>query len=242
MDHNLITRNRLLAGLPPTDLALLAPQLSAVSMKEGDILQEPDTPIDEIYFPMMGLVSVVTVMRTGEIVETAMVGREGAIGSFAGLIPAQACVRAIVQIPGAAAAILGSRLRAAVTSSEALRHLLLQYNEGLMALIQQTAACSALHGVEARLARWLLQAIDRGDNSSLAVTQETLSQALGVRRTTLTLIACKFRDLGLIRYQRGRIDVVNHAGLEKVACECYATLRRRSDGAFAPPAAQYARL
>src|SRR5215831_15122245 len=170
MDHNLIIRNRLLAGLPQTDLALLAPQLSAVSMKEGDILQEADTPIDEIYFPVSGLVSLVTVMRTGEIAETAMVGREGAIGSYAGLIQVQAPARAIVQIPGTAAAILGSRLRAAVSRGEALRHLLLQYNERLMALIQQTAACSALHGVEGRLARWLLQALDRGDNSSLAIT------------------------------------------------------------------------
>src|SRR5262249_10531358 len=159
-----------------------------------------------------------------------MVGREGAIGSYAGLILAQAPARAIVQIPGTAAAILGSRFRAAVGRREALRHLLLQYNECLMALIQQTAACSALHGGEGRLARWLLQALDRGDSSTLAVTQETLSQVLGVRRTTLTLIACKFRDLGVIRYQRGRIDVVNRAGLEKIACECYATLRRRSEG------------
>jgi CRP-like cAMP-binding protein len=239
MDHNLITRNRLLAALPPTDLALLAPQLSAVAMKEGDLLQEADTPIDEIYFPMMGLVSLVTVMRAGETVETAMVGREGAIGSYAGLIPVQAPARAIVQIPGSSAAILGSRLRAAVGRSEALRHLLLEYNERLTALIQQTAACNALHGVEGRLARWLLQALDRGDNSSLALTQETLSQALGVRRTTLTLIACKFRDLGLIRYQRGRIDVVNRAALEKVACECYATLRRRSETDLAATRSAY---
>jgi CRP-like cAMP-binding protein len=239
MDHNLITRNRLLAALPPGDLASLAPQLSSVSMKEGDILQEADTPIDEIYFPMTGLVSLVTVMRTGEIVETAMVGREGAIGCFAGLIQTHAPTRAIVQIPGTAAAILGSRLRAAVSRSEALRHVVLQYNHLLMSTIQQTAACSALHGVEGRLARWLLQALDRGDSHTLALTQECLSQALGVRRTTLTLIACKFRDLGLIRYQRGRIDVVNRTGLEKVACECYATLRRRSEGAAVQPGAQY---
>src|SRR5215831_2098198 len=132
MDHNLIARNRLLAALPPADLALLIPQLSAVGMKEGDILQEPDTPVDEIYFPMTGLVSLATVMRTGETVETAMVGREGAIGSFAGLIPAHAPARAIVQIPGTAAGILGSRLHAAVSRSEALRHLILQYNERLM--------------------------------------------------------------------------------------------------------------
>jgi len=125
MDHNLIMRNRLLAGLPPADLASLAPQLSAVTMKDGDILQEPDTPIDEVYFPVSGLVSLVTVMRAGEIVETAMVGREGAVGSFAGLIVANAPARAIVQISGTAAAILGSRLRAAVGHSEALRQLVL---------------------------------------------------------------------------------------------------------------------
>jgi hypothetical protein len=110
-----------------------------------------------------------------------------------------------------------------------------------MALVQQTAAAARCMEVEARLARWLLQALDRGDGSTLALTQESLSQALGVRRTTLTLIACKFRDLGFIRYQRGRIDVVNRSGLEKAACECYATLRRRSDGAIGQAGAGTAR-
>jgi CRP-like cAMP-binding protein len=243
MDHHLLIRNRLLAALPPSDFALLAPQLTAFSLEEGAILQEPDCPIDEVYFPIKGLISLATVMRTGEMVETAMVGREGAIGSFAGLTSAQASAhasaRAMVQIPGTAAAIPAARLRAAVSRTEGLRQLLLQYNECLMALVQQTAACSALHGVEARLARWLLQALDRGDGSTLALTQESLSQALGVRRTTLTLIACKFRDLGLIRYQRGRIDVVNRPGLEKAACECYATLRRRSDGVIEHANAEY---
>jgi CRP-like cAMP-binding protein len=242
MDHHLITRNRLLAALAPNDFSLLAPQLTAFSLDEGAILQEADSPIDEIYFPTSGLISLATVMRTGEMVETAMVGREGAIGSFAGLTSAQtsadAPARAVVQIPGTAAAIPASRLRAAVIRSDGLRQVILQYNECLMALVQQTAACSALHGVEARLARWLLQALDRGDGATLALTQESLSQALGVRRTTLTLIACKFRDLGLIRYQRGRIDVVNRPGLEKAACECYATLRRRSDGTIGQ-AAEY---
>jgi CRP-like cAMP-binding protein len=239
MDHHLLIRNRLLAALPPSDFALLAPQLTACSLEEGAILQEPDSPIDEVYFPIRGLISLATVMRTGEMVETAMVGREGAIGSFAGLTSAHASARAVVQIPGTAAAIPAARLRAAVSRSEGFRQLLLQYNECLMALVQQTAACSALHGVEARLARWLLQALDRGDGSTLALTQESLSQALGVRRTTLTLIACKFRDLGFIRYQRGRIDVVNRSGLEKAACECYATLRRRSDGAIGQAGAEY---
>jgi CRP-like cAMP-binding protein len=239
MDHHLITQNGLLAGLAPADFALLAPQLAAFSLDEGAILQEADAPVDEVYFPIHGLVSLVTVMRTGETVETTMVGREGAVGSFGGLTAGHAFARAVVLIPGIAAAIPASRFRSAVSRSEAIRQVVLRYNVCQMALIQQTAACSALHGVEGRLARWLLQALDRGDSSTLALTQEALSQALGVRRTTLTLIACKFRDLGLVRYQRGRIDVVNRAGLEKMACECYATLRRRADEALAPARAEY---
>jgi len=98
MDHHLITRNRLLAALAPSDFALLAPQLTAFSLDEGAILQEADTPIDEVYFPIRGLISLATVMRTGEMVETAMVGREGAIGSFAGLTSVHASARAIVQM------------------------------------------------------------------------------------------------------------------------------------------------
>ena len=126
MDHHLITRNRLLAALAPSDFALLAPQLTAFSLDEGAILQEADTPIDEVYFPIRGLISLATVMRTGEMVETAMVGREGAIGSFAGLTSVHASARAMVQIPGTAAAIPASRLRAAVSRSEGLRQAILQ--------------------------------------------------------------------------------------------------------------------
>jgi CRP-like cAMP-binding protein len=239
MDHHPLIRNRLLAALAPPDIALLAPQLSAVTLEEGSILQEAETAIEEVYFPISGLISLVTVMRAGETVETAMVGREGALGSFASLAPAHAFARGVVQIRGTAAAIPASRLRAAVSRSETIRQVILQYNERLMALVQQAAACNALHGVEGRLARWLLQALERLDASTLALTQESLAQALGVRRTTLTLIACKFRDLGLIRYQRGRIDIVNRPALEKMACECYATLRRRSDDAIVQAGTEY---
>src|SRR5260370_22011730 len=126
MDHHLLIRNRLLAALAPSDFALLAPQLTAFSLDEGAILQEDDAPIEEVYFPIRGLISLVTVMRTGEMVETAMVGRERAIGRFAGLasahaFEAHAFARAIVQIPGTAAAIPASRLRAAVNRSDGLR-------------------------------------------------------------------------------------------------------------------------
>jgi CRP-like cAMP-binding protein len=227
MDVN-YSRNHLLAALAPRDLALLAPHLLTVALLRGTVLQEQDTPVEQVYFPLSGLISLVSVMDTGEVIETAAVGREGTLGAFAGLGPWRAFTRAVVQISGTAAVIPTPPFQSAVAESQPIRNLILRYKEGLLAQVQQTAACNALHPVEARLARWLLQALDRVEDPNLPLTQDYMAQMLGVRRTTVTLIAGKLQSENLIKYRRGRIVILSRRGLEQTACECYRTIRRRT--------------
>jgi CRP-like cAMP-binding protein len=221
--------NRLLQTLDEADFALIAPHLQRVSLAQGQVLQEQEARVEEVYFPLRGVVSLISVMQGGEVVDTATVGREGAIGAFGGLGPWNAFSRAVVRLPGAAAVISVSHFQAAVGQSEHIRNLILRYKEALLGQVQQTGACNALHALEARLARWLLQTLDRTDDPNLPLTQEFISQMLAVRRSTVTVVAGKLQQAGLIRYHRGRIEIVDRLKLEEAACECYRTIRRRTD-------------
>jgi CRP-like cAMP-binding protein len=229
-------RNRLLSSLPAPDLTLLARHFKRVSLDHGAVLQEQEAPVEWVYFPLSGVVSLMSVMQSGEAVESAVVGREGAIGLFADFGPWHACARAIVQAPGVAESIALAQFRTVASQSEPIRRLMLRYKETLSAQTQQTVACNALHSVEQRMARWLLQMADRLDNHALPITQDTLSQMLGVRRTTVTLVAQKLQHDGMIRYRRGRIEVANRFALQMLACECFATCRRRLDALFSEAA------
>jgi CRP-like cAMP-binding protein len=228
--------NRLLAALDPTDYALLRPHLSTACFARGAILQEQEAPVVQVYFPISGLVSLVSVMEDGHEIETAIIGRDGAVGAFVGLGRWNAFARATVQIPATCAVITASHFRAAVSQNEHIRDLMLSFRETLFGLVQQNAACNALHPLEDRLARWLLQALDLTDERELPLTQESLSKMLGVRRTSVTVIANRFQANGLIRYRRGHIVVLNRAGLEDAACECYRAIRRRTDNVARAPA------
>ena len=171
-------------------------------------------------------------MEAGEVVETATVGREGAIGAFGGLGPWHAFTRAVVRLPGTATVISVGHFQAAVGQSERIRNLVLRYKEALLGQVQQTAACNALHPLEARLARWLLQTLDRADDPKLPLTQDFMAQMLAVRRTTVTLIASQLQEAGPISYRRGVIVVRDRSKLEEAACQCYRTIRRRTDAVF----------
>ena len=228
-----VSRNRLLAVLPPVERALLASDLEDVPLVQGQILQEQGDDIEQIYFPHSGMISLVAVMNNGsKIIETATVGREGAVGAMAGFGPRHAFRRAIVQVAGTAAKIPTARFREAVKGSEALRNVLVRHNEVLLAQVQQAAACNAFHEAEQRLARWLLQTRDRIDTDTIPLTQEFLAQMLGVRRTTVTIIAHALQERGLLRYHRGQIEIVDRRGLENISCECYETVRKQVDEYF----------
>jgi CRP-like cAMP-binding protein len=221
-------RNLFLKVLPHRDLALLEPALQFVDLQRGDLLEEAGERVSDVVFLDSGMVSLLTTMKDGTAIEIATLGRESILGALAALGSHRSNVRAVVQIPGAGWKMRVADFRAAVETSRTLRHLVLLSSELTLAQMQQTAACNALHSAERRLCRWILQVHDRIDGDVIELTQDFLAQMLAVRRPTVTLIAQSLQNAGLIRYRRGRITIVDHAGLEKLACECVEEIRTKT--------------
>jgi CRP-like cAMP-binding protein len=216
--------NKLLASLPRDQLELLAPHLSTVVLAQGVVLLEAGEEFDQVYFPHSGMLSLLVVMRDGRAIEIATVGREGVVGAMAGLGLYKSSVRVTVQLPMAATKIAASQFRKAINNSQAVRDLCVRYNEVLLLQARVTAACNALHPVDARFCRWLLQSADRAESDRVPLTQEFLAEMLGVRRTSVTEVASNIQKLGAIAYSRGVIQIVDRPALERLACECYRTL------------------
>jgi CRP-like cAMP-binding protein len=218
-----------LASLPPADLALLDPHLKHGALIARTLLHESQDDVHQVVFPHSGMISILAVTDDGEAIETAVIGSEGALGALAGLGVRRAFGRAMVQIPGSAARISVSQLQKAARESDRIRDMILRSSEALMIQAHQAAVCGALHGVEARLARWLLQAQDRTGSSSIELIQEFLAQVLGVRRTTVNLAVRTLQDAGLIRYRRGEVEIRDRSGLMNQSCSCYRIVRRQLD-------------
>jgi CRP-like cAMP-binding protein len=206
--------------------------LRTIALERGVILQEVGEDIERVYFPHSGMVSLVAVMQSEGTVETAAIGRAGMIGASAGLGARSATARAVVQLAGTAAWLSAAQFHAAANQSQAIRDLIVRYNDLLLAQVQQSVACNALHALEARLCRWLLQTHDCVDGTALPLTQEVLGQMLGVRRSSVTIAARQLQSAELIRYRRGRIQILHRPGLEDLACECYAAVRQNADKVF----------
>jgi CRP-like cAMP-binding protein len=226
--------NRFLATLPPHDFSLLAPHLRTIPLERGVMLHDVGEEFEHVYFPHSGMVSLVAVMQSGADVETATIGRAGVIGASAGLGAKQSVGRAIVQLPGTGAWLSACQFHAAANRSQGIRDLIVRYNDLLLAQVQQSVVCNALHTMEGRLCRWLLQAHDCMDGNAIPLTQEFLGQVLGVRRTTVTIAAQLLQSSGLIQYRRGLIQIVDRPQLEELSCECYAVVRRHTDKIFPP--------
>ena len=216
--------NKLLAALPRDQFNLIAPYLTTSTYAQNMILCDIGDEVEHIYFPHDGMISLLAVMRDGKAIETATVGREGVVGGMAGLGLYRSLVRVMVQLPMTASRIASSQFRKAALGNEALRSISINYNEVLLTQARITAACNALHPVEARFCRWLLQSADRAGGDVVALTQELLAEMLGVRRTSVTEVAGKMQAEGVITYSRGVIRIVDRAALERLSCECYATL------------------
>jgi CRP-like cAMP-binding protein len=221
-------QNRLLAALPPTDFSLFDSDLRASTFKQGAIVQEAGEPVDQVYFPQTGMISLLVITQEGVGIEAATIGREGAIGLHRGLGKRRSFTRAVIQVSGTISHISADVFERAVERSDAIKDMVTHYTEVLWVEAQQIAACNAVHSAEARFARWLLQTQDRIDSDALPLTQEVLSQMLGVRRTTVTLVARALQEAGLIRYKRGRIVILDRAGLEEAACECYEIIQHET--------------
>jgi CRP-like cAMP-binding protein len=211
----------------------VAPHLRKITLEPGVILHDVGEEIERVYFPHSAMV---TVMRAGRTVETAIIGRAGVIGASAGLGARRTFTRAIVQLPGTAAWLSAAQFQAVADERQAIRDLIVRCTDLLFAQVQQSVACNTLHSLEARLCRWLLQAHDCMDGKAIPLTQEFFGQMLGVRRTTVTLTTRPLQKAGLIRYGRGCIQILDRAALEDIACECYGVIRHRVDKVFpAPP-------
>ena len=232
MEHRTRVGNRLLAALPPADLDLLAPYLRKVSLERDAVLVRSGDPIEQIYFPRSGTIAFIMDMPNGQTVATAVVGNEGAVGILSALGPSRSPMTAVVRVAGTTLQISPARFHAALRHSGAIRHAVQIHTRALLAQFQHVAACNALHSVEARLARWLLHIHDRMDGDALPLTQEALSQLLGVRRTTVTHVVRKLRMSGAIRSDRRGLIEIDRTRLEEAACECYELMRRRSDHIF----------
>jgi CRP-like cAMP-binding protein len=221
------TKNRLLAALSPTDFAQLSHELQPVELTKRRILYEVGEAFDFVYFIEDGFASVLTTMEDGTSSEVGMIGPEGLVGAPALLGGRVSAQQVVMQLPGTALRISAAACRTAFEENRGVRAVLLRFIEDLLNLSSQTAGCNRLHSVERRSARWLLMASDRLGDNVLPLTQEYIAAMLGVRRSGVSEAAGELQRSGLIRYRRGEITIIDRAGLEKTACECYGLDKQR---------------
>jgi CRP-like cAMP-binding protein len=197
----------------------------------GTVLTEAGEETENVYFPHSGMLSLQAVMKDGRGIETATVGREGVVGAMAGLGVYISNVRVVVQLQAEVTKIAAVRFRKATTGSNSLQNLCFSYNEILLSQARITAACNAVHVIEARFCRWLLQTADTAGSDTIALTHQFLAEILGVRRTSVTEVTKKAERSGAIQHSRGEITIVDRQILERLSCECYATLLAQSKSA-----------
>lgn len=222
-------KNRLIAALPDADWERWLPQLERVDMPLGHVLYEPGSSMSHVYFPTTAIVSLLYVMENGASAEIAVVGNEGIVGYSLFMGGETTPSRAVVQSAGQ-----GYRLKAQTMKHEfekvgPVLHLLLRYTQALITQMAQTAVCNRHHSLAQQLCRWLLVSLDRRQGTELVITQELIANMLGVRREGVTASALKLQEVGLIRYARGHISVLDRHGLEKRSCECYAVVKKEYD-------------
>jgi CRP-like cAMP-binding protein len=220
-------RNRLLAALPAADFERLSASLTLVSLSLKQTLIEGDEPIGAAYFVETGMVSYLAYLEGGEAIEVGIIGPEGMVGMPLILGVDSAPAGAIVQMQGTALRISPAALRQAFNESKVLRTRLLRYMQALYTQVSQTAACNGHHGLEERLARWLLMAHDRAEGDQFPMTHEFMAMMLGVRRSGVTVTASTLKQAGLISYANGRMTILDRPALEAVACECYGIVQRQ---------------
>jgi CRP-like cAMP-binding protein len=218
-------RNAFLAELTPADYELFRPHLTSFVLNVGDRLQDLGAAVEQVVFPHSGLVAMTMPLRSGGGGGAILVGRDGFVGGFAAAATAPALCDAEVYIGGRAARMSASAFRYVLDQSAAVRRLAGRYNAGLVVQVHQTALCNAAHPVEARIARWLLEVLDRSGGFDVPLTQSTLAHMLGVQRTTVNLAAGRLEAAGVINCRRGSMQVVRREQLERHACECYRNVK-----------------
>ncbi|MFL5618131.1 MAG: Crp/Fnr family transcriptional regulator [Gemmatimonadaceae bacterium] len=226
-----IHRNRLLAAIPAQELDRILPSLESVPLVDGMPIYERNEPISHVYFPISGVISLVSEMREGTV-EVGTIGREGMTGLPLVLRATTMPSRAFVQVPGHAYRMRGEDLASVMRVAPRIERMLYRYVLALFDQAAQHAACNRLHSLEERCARWLLMTHDRVDGDVLPLKQQFLAEMLGVHRPAVTIAAGALQKAGVIRYTRGKVTVLDRTALEEAACECYAIITRRASELF----------
>ena len=217
--------NHILDALPAAERARLTPHLELVQMPLGSVVHEAGASQSFVYFPVDCVVSLLYVLEDGGTAEVAIVGDDGIVGMPVITGGSKSPHRAVVQAAGTALRMPSRELREEFERAGAAQQILLRYSQALMMQIGQTAVCNRHHNLDKQLCRWLLMSIDRLPGNDLTMTQELIANMLGVRREGVTEAAGKLQQTGAIRYQRGRITVLDRAQLERLSCECYEAVR-----------------
>lgn len=221
--------NKLLAGLPASELHRLQSHLEPVSLGLKHIFYEPGQPIPFVHFITRGVASLLTILEEGVLVEVSTIGYEGMVGLPLFLGVQTTPGRAIMQVQGDGLRMSAEAFSREVKVGTVLHARLHLYTQALMIQMAQSLACNRLHSIEQRCSRWLLMTQDRAGSNGFALTQEFLAQMLGVRRAGVSEVASSFQKQGLITYQRGQISVLDRPGLEARACECYQVISDEYD-------------
>ena len=221
-------QNHLLAALPETEWKRWLPQLESVTLPLGKVLYESGGVQTHVYFPTTAIVSLLYVMENGASAEIAVVGNEGVVGISLFMGGESTTSRAVVQSAGRAFRLNATAMKSEFNRAPVL-HLLLRYTQALITQMAQTAVCNRHHTLDQQLCRWLLLSLDRLDDNTLVMTQELIANMLGVRREGVTEAALKLQRAGLISYSRGRIEILERAGIEHRSCECYAVVKKEYD-------------
>jgi CRP-like cAMP-binding protein len=226
--------NLLLDALGDLERHSLVPHLARRELKQRQILFDVREAVNKIYFPTDAVISLVIPLSTGEQVETAMVGRDGVIGDIPALNGLASVNRAVVKIAGQCFVCEIEPFKNAVAKHSNLQRLIAAHVQVLFAQAQQSAACNATHHIESRLARWLLRAADLRGGNELSLTQEDIAAILGVRRTSVTVVARTLQQAGMIKYARGHIRLLDIPALQETACECYQAIKSNYDALIQP--------
>ena len=225
-----LKQNRLLAAIPESEYAQLLPHLESMTLEFKQTLYKPHEPIEFVYFPLTGVVSLLTLVETNMMIEVGTVGNEGMVGMPIVLGTAQVPGLAIAQVvPGSATRINVAEFQRQVVSGTVLYQLLHRYAQVLFNQIAQTAACNRVHSIQERFCRWILMTHDRVDSDQFILTQEFLGQMLGIRRGSVNKVAAAAQRAGLIEYNRGKITILDRQGLEATSCDCYRIIRQEFD-------------
>lgn len=214
-------QNRLLEAMSQADTDQFFSDLQPVSLPLKEIVYEVGAPIEHVYFLEDGVVSIITRMANGETIEAGMIGLEGIVGLSALFDDEPSDQHVLVQAPATALRMTAVDCLAAFDQSAEVRKVILRYTGALLSVGPRTAACNSLHSLQQRTARWLLMMHDRLQSDAMPLTHEFLSMMLGTRRTRITEAAGTLQRLGLIRYARGVVTILDHPGLSEIACECY---------------------